>query len=95
VLPPSTVTFTESPTGTPGRVAIVTTFEAFVGLTAIASSASLPSIALESKFVSSGAAAASPVVASATASPRMIVSNLDLDTANPPSAVPHMIVRNG
>ena len=66
------------------KVAIVTTFDASVGLTAIASSASLPSIALESKFVGSGAAAASPVVASATASPRTIVSHLDLDTITSP-----------
>ena len=60
-----------------GSVDIVTTFDVFVGLTAIASSASLPGIALVSKTDGSGAAAASPVVASATASARTIIGHLD------------------
>ena len=78
VRPPLNVTFAERPETTSGNVDIVTTFAVFVGLTAIASSASLPGIALVSMFVGGdGAAAASPVVASATASARTIIGHLD------------------
>src|SRR5437660_3334370 len=77
VRPPLNVTFTARPETTSGNVDIVTTFDVFVGLTAIASSASLPGIALVSKTDGSGAAAASPVVASAAASARTIIGHLD------------------
>lgn len=83
VVPLSKVTFTERPAGTSARDDIVTTFDGSVGLTAIASSASLPVSTLESKFAGGGAAAASPVMASASASPTTTVSHLDLDITLP------------
>src|SRR5437762_13702277 len=50
VLPPSNVTATAIPATTSGKVDITTTFSGFVGLMAMASSASLPLIAVASKF---------------------------------------------
>src|SRR5437868_2381821 len=61
-LPPLNDTPSKSPLTTPGsgRVDIVTMFDGSVGLMAIASSASLPWVALASKLVGVGAAATGP-----------------------------------
>src|SRR6476659_45070 len=67
---------TASPATTSGSVDIATTFERLVGLTAIASSASLPGMAVTLRF-EGGAAAASVAAANATANPRTIVEDLD------------------
>src|SRR5690242_12038282 len=88
VLPPLKVTFTERPAATSDSEDIATTLDGSVGLTAIASSASLPAKVLVSKFGGGGAAAASPAMASAMASPSTIVSHLDLVTTTPPF-LPH------
>src|SRR5215472_9272880 len=50
VFPPSNDTPSNRPLTTSGRVLMVTMFDGLTGLMAIASSASLPCMALESKF---------------------------------------------
>jgi hypothetical protein len=85
VAPPSVETPTARPATTSGSVDIATTFEGLVGLTAIASSASLPGIAVTLKF-EGGAAAASVAVANATANPR--TSTEDVDARNRPLILP-------
>jgi hypothetical protein len=67
---------TASPATTSGSVDIATTFEGLVGLTAIASSASLPGMAVTLRF-EGGAAAASVAVANARANPSTIVEDVD------------------
>src|SRR5215475_4082249 len=52
--PPSKDTPSNRPLGTSGRVDMVTMFDGLAGLMAIASSASLPCMALESKFGGTG-----------------------------------------
>src|SRR5262249_23472814 len=58
VLPPSNDTPSNSPLTTSGSVDMATTFDGSVGLMAMASSASLPCIALTSKFGGIGCTAA-------------------------------------
>src|SRR5512133_4100272 len=67
---------TARPATTSGSVDIATTFEGLVGLTAIASSASLPGMAVTLRF-EGGAAAASVAIANARASPSTIVEDVD------------------
>src|SRR4029450_13162172 len=66
-----------SPSGAPGpgRLDVVTTFDGSVGLRAMASSASFPGIALESKFVGRTAAPASVAVARATTTVVVVTKN--------------------
>ena len=66
-------TFVERPATTSASVDIVTTFDGFVGLTAIASSASFPGLTLVSKFGIGAAAVASAAIARAPANARTIV----------------------
>src|SRR5437773_6007983 len=67
----------ETPTASPATasdsVDIATTFDGFVGLTAIACSASFPGLAVTSKFVTGAAAVARAAVARAPANTRTIV----------------------
>jgi hypothetical protein len=58
LFPPSNDTPSNSPLTTSGSVAVVTMFDGSAGLTAIASSASLPCATLESKFCGIGETAA-------------------------------------
>src|SRR6266566_1676860 len=76
VWPSLTDTPTARPATTSGSVDIATTFEGFVGLTAIAFSASLPGLTVTLKF-EGGAAAASVAVANARANPSTIVEDVD------------------
>ena len=67
---------TASPATTSGSVDIATTFEGLVGLTAIASSASLPGMAVTLRF-EGAAAAANVAVANARANPSTIMEDVD------------------
>src|SRR5436190_456151 len=76
VWPSSKETPTASPATTSGSVAIATTFEGSVGLTAIASSASLPGMAVTLKFGAGAAAVASVAVARAPAKASTIIEDV-------------------
>src|SRR5207248_2822343 len=66
----------ERPATTSGNVDIATTFEGLVGLTAIASSASFPGMAVALKLGNGPAAVARVAVAKAPARARMIVEDV-------------------
>src|SRR5438552_12287010 len=78
VAPPSDEMPSNSPLTTAGRVDMVTMFCGFVGLMAMASSASLPGMALASKFGGIGgeAAPAGMAIASATANATTVADEL-------------------
>src|SRR5215510_239628 len=76
VCPPSKVTPTARPATTSGKVDMATTLEGLVGLTAIASSASFPGMAVTLRFGVGAAAVASVAVARAPARASVIVKDL-------------------
>src|SRR5512132_4134473 len=76
VWPPSKETPTARPATTSGSVDIATTFDGSAGLTAIASSASFPGMAVTLKLGNGPAAPARVAVAKAPANASMIVEDV-------------------